>query len=213
MKTLACLILSLQGEDSAQEALRKLAARFEKAATLSCKVTQSRTTALLEKPLISKGTLYYRREPGRLVFRLTEPRATEIHLDRTTYQVYRPAEKRLERTEFEDEALGAHLLEIFRPKVESIEKRFTVKATAREGGETEIQLIPTDEKIRRRLAALTLTVHGPDATLRRIVTTDSDGDTVRLDLSDLSINPQLPKETFDLKVAEGTRVLQHSVKK
>ena len=213
MKTLACLILSLQGEDSAKEALRRLSARLEKAETLSCKMTQSRTTALLEKPLVSKGTLYYRRNPGRLVFRLTEPRTTEIHLDRTTYQVYRPSENRLERTKFEDEAIGAHLLDVFRPKVESIEKRFTVKATAKEDGETEIHLVPTDDKIRRRLAALTLTVHGPDATLRRIVTTDADGDTVRLDLTDLSINPQLPKETFDLKVPEGTRVLQHSVKK
>ena len=209
----AVLLLLLQSTDEAQETLRKLSARLEKAETLSCKVKQSRTTALLLKPLVSSGMLFYRRKPGRLVFRLTDPRTTEIHLDRKTYQVYRPAEKRLERTVFEGEALGAHLLEIFKPRVETIKKRFTLTASEGKDGETVIRMVPTDEKLRKRLTALTITVHDADATLRQIVITDPDGDTIRMDLTDLKINPKLQKKTFELIVGPGTRVLRHVLKK
>lgn len=200
-------------EDAARLALRKLAERFRDLKTLSCSVAQERRTALLEKPIASSGTMFYRREPGRLVFRMTEPRTTEIHMDRTAYQVWRPDEKRLERIEFEDDELTGRLLMVFQPKEEEVGKSFAVRAGASKDGDLEVRLEPSDDRVRKRLRLLVLTVRESDGALRRIRYEDAGGDEVRFDLTDVKVNPDLPAATFELAVPEGTKVFRHAVKR
>ena len=212
---LALLVLALQAapaDDAARAALGKLSERFRDLKTLSCSIAQERRTALLEKPIASAGTMVYRREPGRLVFRMSAPRTTEIHMDRTTYQVHRPDEKRLERIEFENDELTGRLLMVFQPKEEEVGKAFAVRAGASKDGRIEVRLEPQDEKVRKRLRRLVLTIRESDGALERILYEDADGDEVRFDLTDVKLNPELPAETFELKVPEGTKVFRHVMK-
>jgi outer membrane lipoprotein-sorting protein len=197
------LLLAALLQDPAED-LRKLAERMKDAKTMTCKVRQVRKTALVEQPLVSSGTLAYRRAPGRLVFRLSEPRTSEIHMDRATYQVYRPDEKRLERMEFEDDALTGQLLTLFEPKPDALGKSFKLSRAG-----DDILLEPLDEKVRKRVASLSLTLK--DGDLRRLRYTQADGDEVTLEMSDVRLNPDLPADAFDLKIPEGTRVLTHKV--
>ena len=208
---LACPAAAAQ-DDDARAALQKLADRLKDVKTLSAKVAQSRKTALLDAPLVSSGTLLYRREPARLVFRMTEPRVTEIHLDRSAYQVYRPDEKRLERIEFENDDVTGRLLMVFQPKADEIGKAFGIRTGESAKGEIVVLLEPVDEKVRRRVRRLALTLGEPDAALKRIVFTDPDGDEVRLDLSEVALDPTLDAAAFELKVPEGTRILKHAAK-
>jgi outer membrane lipoprotein-sorting protein len=221
MKLLLALLLAADLQDDALvaaqaapggDALRKLAERFRDAKTLSAKVVQSRRTSLLREAIMSSGMLYYRRDPARLVFRLSEPRTTEIHLDRSAYQVFRPEAKRLERMEFEEGTAAARLLMLFDPKPEEIEKAFALSSAPAAEGETETLLEPKDDRARRRLRRLSLTLATKDGALRRITVTDADGDETRFDLSALELNPDLPPKTFGLELPEGTRVLRHAVK-
>jgi len=206
------LASSAQEEDPAKAALKRLGERLKDAKTLSAKVVQSRKTALLDRPIVSSGTLAYRREPGRLVFRITEPRVTEIHIDRASYQVYRPDEKRLERIEFSDDALLGRLLMIFEPKADEIGKAFMVRKGESAKGRIEVLLEAVDESVKKRMTRLSLSLDEADATLRKIVTVDAEGDEVSFELSDLKINPELDAGTFELKVPEGTRVLKHAAR-
>ena len=201
---MSLLVAMLLAQDPAAEALRRLGERMKDVGTLSCRIRQIRKTALIETPLVSAGTMSYRREPGRLVFRLTEPRTSEIHMDRTAYQVYRPYEKRLERIEFEDDALTSQLLMLFDPKPEAMGKAF--KMSRMDG---DILLEPLDEKVKKRLASLSLTLKGDE--IRRLRYVQADGDEVSFELSDVKLNPPLAADAFELKVPEGTRVLTHKV--
>jgi outer membrane lipoprotein-sorting protein len=215
MRALAGLLLFVQAapsDEAAREALRKLSEKFKDLRTLSCAVTQERRTALLEKPISSSGTMLYRRDPGRLVFRMSDPRTTEIHMDRSTYQVYRPDEKRLERIDFENDELTGRLLMVFQPQVEEVGKTFAVRAGAAKEGETEIRLEPQDKSVLKRLTRLCLTVRSSDGALLRIVYEDAEGDEVKFELKDVRLNPDLPAEAFELKVPEGTRVFRHAMK-
>jgi outer membrane lipoprotein-sorting protein len=207
------LLLALLLQDPAADALKRLAERMKDVRVLTCTIRQERRTALIERPLTSAGTMAYRRDPGRLVFRLTEPRASEIHMDRGAYQVYRPDEKRLERIEFEDDALTGQLLALFDPKPETVGKRFAMKRVDGPDGLIELRFDPVDEQVKRRVASISLTLGEADATIRRIRYVQADGDAVSFDLSDVRLNPELPPSTFDLKVPEGTRVLTHKVGK
>lgn len=199
-----------QDDPAAREALARLGARLKEARTLSARVVQERKTALLEEPLRSSGTLYYRREPARLVLQLSDPRPVTVHLDRSSYQVYRPDEKRLERFDFEDPEMGPRLLAAFEPRSEDVGKAFTVRRGEAGPGEVEIVLEPRDPKLARRVRRLVLRTD-PEGLLRRIVFTDPDGDEVTFLLSDVKLNPEIPADTFELGVPEGTRILRHSV--
>lgn len=198
---------------AAKAALRKLADRFKEARTLSARVRQSRRTELLDKPIVSSGMMYYRRDPARLVFRLTEPRKAEIHMDRTSYQVYRPDEKRLERTDFENDEVTGKILMVFEPKPDELGKSFAVRGGESKDGRIEVRLEPADEKVRRRLKRVSLSIAEADGALGRLSYFDGEGDEVTLDLSDVAINPDLAADLFALQVPEGTRVLRRTVKK
>lgn len=199
-----------QDDPAAREALARLGARLKEARTLSARIVQERKTALLEEPLRSSGTLYYRREPARLVLVLTDPRPATVHLDRSSYQVYRPDEKRLERFDFEDPEMGPRLLAAFEPRSEEVGKVFTARLGQAGPGEVEIVLEPRDPKLARRLRRLVLGTD-PEGLLRRIVFTDPEGDEVTFTLSEVALNPELPSGLFELRVPEGTRILRHSV--
>jgi outer membrane lipoprotein-sorting protein len=209
---LAPLARAQEVDPDARAALRKLGERMKDAKTLSAHVVQSRKTALLDEPIVSSGTLYYRKEPARLVFRLTSPQVSEVHLDASAYQVYRPDEKRLERFEFEDQSISGKLLLAFQPKADEIGKAFSIRKGASRPGEVEIVLEPTDPKVRKRIVRLALTLDEKDSLLRRIATVDADGDEIRFDLSEVTIDPPLDPATFELRVPEGTRVLKQAAK-
>jgi outer membrane lipoprotein-sorting protein len=196
---------------AAKAAFKKLADKFKDVRTLSAKVVQQRRTELLDTPVTSSGTMYYRREPARLVFHLTEPRKAEIHLERTSYQVYRPDEKRLERTDFTTEDVSTKILMVFEPKPDEIGKAFTIRGGESRDGRIDVLMESSDEKVRKRLQKVTLTIVEADGTLRRIVYVDGEGDEVRFDLAEVAINPELAPEVFTLKIPEGTRVLRRSL--
>jgi outer membrane lipoprotein-sorting protein len=196
---------------AAKAALEKLAARMKDVRTLTAKVIQSRKTELLDKPIVSSGTMAYRRNPARLVFHLTDPRRAEIHLDQTSYQVYRPDEKRLERIDFAGEDITSKILMMFEPKTDDIGKAFAVRGGETKDGAIEVRLESGNEQFRKRMKKIALTVGVADGDLRRIAYTDAEGDEIQFDLSEVLINPDLPAETFALKTPEGTRVLRRSV--
>lgn len=207
----ALALQSSSTDAAAQAALRKLADRLREAKTLSARVVQQRRTELLDQPIVSSGRMFYRREPARLVFDLTEPRKAEIHMDRGSYQVYRPDEQRLERTDFGGEDVAGKILMVFEPRAEDLGKAFTVRGGESRDGRIEVRLEPADEKVRKRLRRVTLTIGESDGALSRMSYVDGDGDEVTFELHDVVINPELPPERFALKVPEGTRVIRRTV--
>lgn len=192
-------LLLLTGQDAGP--LDRLREALKDVRTLSCTLVQRRKTALLAEPIVSSGTLVYRRDPARLVFRFDSPRRTVIHLDRRSYQVHRPDDRRLERLDFADDGVAAYLLALFDPGGKELERAFAVR-----GGDP-LTLEPREEKVRERIASIRLHL-AADGTPRRIVTADADGDTVEFELSGVKRNPDLPEKTFVLEVPPGTKVLR-----
>jgi outer membrane lipoprotein-sorting protein len=211
------LVLALAGlgaqssDEAAAAALRKLSEKMREARTLSARVVQTRRTELMDKPITSSGLMYYRRDPARLVFHLAEPRKAEIHMDRTSYQVFRPDEKRLERTDFGNEDVSGKILMMFEPKADELGKTFAIRGGTAKDGLIEVRLESSDEKVRKRLRKIVLLIAEADGALRSLAYTDGEGDEVKFDLSDVAINAAIAPEVFTLKVPEGTRVLRHSL--
>ena len=215
----AILVFSLaalgaqSSDEAATAALRKLADRMREARTLSARVVQTRRTELTDKPITSSGLMYYRRDPARLVFHLAEPRKAEIHMDKTSYQVYRPDDKRLERTDFGNEDVSGKILMMFEPRTDELGKAFSIRGGGVKDGLIEVRLESSDEKVRKRLRKIVLLIAAADGALRSLAYTDGEGDEVRFEFSDLVLNADLSPDLFNLKVPEGTRVLRRTVGK
>ena len=208
------LVFTLQeapADVAAKAALQKLTAKMKDVHTLTASVTQSRKTELLDKPIVSSGSMAYRRDPALLVFHLTEPRKAEVHLDKSSYQVYRPDEKRLERIDFDSGDVTAKILMVFEPKADEIGKAFAVKGGEVHEGAIDVHLESSDERFKKRMKKIVLTIAEADGALRRISYTDAEGDEVQFDLDKVEVNPPLPADAFALKIPEGTRVLRRSV--
>src|SRR5262245_28072306 len=107
-------------QDDAKAVLGRLADRMREAKTFTARFTQTRRSALMEKPLVSSGRLAWRRDPEALAFLLQEPARSEVRFERGLYSVYRPADRQLERFELEDEAATRGLFAAFSPDPEKV---------------------------------------------------------------------------------------------
>jgi len=196
----ATLALLLQGD--AESALRKLEERARPVRTVSADFVQHRRTPLMKEPLKSSGTLHYRRDPERLVFLFTSPRASVVHLDRSWYRVYRPEARQLEEFELGDSESARWLFMAFHPRVDDVAKAFRLKTDG-----ADIAFEPRGGAVIKRLS---MRVEGD--VVRRIEYVDADDEEVTFELSSLAIDPKVAPETFDLKVPDGVRVLRHRKK-
>jgi outer membrane lipoprotein-sorting protein len=213
---LVLLVPAGGGDEAAREALGKFSDRFRELRGLSASFVQSRRTALLSEPIRSSGKLHYRRDPAHLVFEVEKPHRSFVHFDGKTYRVYRPDEKQLEQYEIEDAEMARWLFMAFNPKVEEIEKSFAIKSGAAKEDTLEVVLVPSEGKLLKAVAKLTLVLARGDAPgdplLRKIGYVDPDQDEVTFEISNAALNPALPPETFELKLPEGVKVFKHKKK-
>jgi outer membrane lipoprotein-sorting protein len=100
----------------------------------------------------------------------------------------------------------------FNPDIAKIQRSCAVRLKDHRDGVVVVGLEPTDPKSRRFFTTLTLSIAEADGTLRGISYKDADGDDVQFELTDVQIGPDLPAETFQLKVPDGVRVLTHKIK-
>jgi outer membrane lipoprotein-sorting protein len=205
------IALLAQAEDG-RKTLQALADKHRDVRSLQAGYVQERRSALMEKPLVSKGTLFWRREPGCLVFDVTEPRRSRIRLDATSYQVHRPDERQAERFQFASNELARSLFQVFAPEPAKLEEALRLESYEVEEGVGTLRLRPVAERLKAFLGSLSLAVRLADTTLVRVAYTDGEGDEVRIELSDLKRNPAIDPSVFEARVPEGTRWIVHEVK-
>ncbi|MCA8958883.1 MAG: outer membrane lipoprotein carrier protein LolA [Planctomycetes bacterium] len=113
-------------EAAARAALEKLAARHATMTTMRGSFIQEIHTPLAKKPLVSRGEMFFRREPACAVFELLEPRRSTIRFDEKSYRIYRPAEERAETFVFKSDDLAGSFVRVFAPRAQEREKVFRV---------------------------------------------------------------------------------------
>lgn len=196
------------GIEACRRALTKLSARHGGAKIITASYRQERTTALLKRPLISTGTLALRKDPACMIFRAAGKHPTTIRLTYESYEVLRASRKTLERTPLADRSLPDALFQAMAPQLQRLEKSFVIVESWRLGAALEIRLRPR-EKGSEFVRDITLVIDEKRHELRRIAYRDPQGDQVSLILSELRLDPKLPKKTFELVVPDGTKVLVH----
>ena len=193
--------------------LEKVAAGLEGVAFLRAKYTQTQHLATLLKPRVTKGRLFFRRDPACLLLHVAPEGELRIRMDETSHRVYRPKDKRAERYLFETNHLNRALMRCFTSEIRELEKTFEIRAFRALEDTIEIDLAPRDEKARTFLRLLTLRIRATDAAIVSIAYVDAGGDEVRIDLSSVEKAPK-PEEVralFDAELPDDVRLFERTV--
>lgn len=165
--------------------------------TLEAEFVQSRSLAILSRPIVSRGRLAYRR-PGDLRWEYTTPLASVLIVHGGTAARYLRRDGKLvaDATERTD-ALAAVLGEInlwlsgdfgaskmFRP------------ALKHDGKKAKVELVPIEPSVRAILQSVVLKLGDKPGTVEAIVIDEGQDGTTHIDFSKLRVNEALAADAF-----------------
>ncbi|KAA3611760.1 MAG: outer membrane lipoprotein carrier protein LolA [Planctomycetota bacterium] len=205
--------LSQEEVAQARSWLTSLATTHSSLTALEAQYRQERHSLLLKKPLVAKGRFLYRPQPGCLVFQCHEPQQIILRLDGKSYQSFHPKEKRAERFLFSSNELANALMLVFQPNPKEIEKSFAYDhlETLKDGSH-RLGLKPTRETVREFLTYLEIHLEKDGKGLRGVRYLDADTDEIRLQWTQMKLNPKLEENAFGDKLPLGTKVVKHKIR-
>lgn len=215
----------------AERLLGLLAGRSGRSRVLVADYTQRRTTALSDRPLVSRGEFVFVREPACVLFRASAPRVSLVRLTPRRYEVYRPDRKRLERILLDGPQLAEGLFAAVGGDSARLLREFTVVGCARvapadpagmpavdpavatqpEPGPVRLAAItlePRDVAVRRQLRELVVTVAEADGELAGVAYRDASGDLIAIELRDVRADPE-PAPSVELPLPDDVQIVEH----
>lgn len=166
--------------------------------TLTATFVERSTSALLEKPVIARGTVAVER-PSRIVLRYSEPAGRTVLVDGNTLLVAWPSRGIRQRQD-----IGASQKRVQQYFVDKspreLRRHFRIGATIapERPGLWHVDMEPTRKQIRQGVARIELWIDRQTILPASMRLTFPDGETKLMDFSDVRANPALPPGTFDV---------------
>jgi outer membrane lipoprotein carrier protein len=175
-------------------ALEKLLRAFDEAqrttTTLVAEFTEEKRLKLLEKPVISKGELYFNR-PNQVRWEYTSPDRKVFVITEDRYVAYYPALKRAEEVPIR-KFVGKRLFRFIGlgQSIDDLGKsyHFRLDTTDTTPGTQLLVLTPRKKKVRDRMVDLRIWVDSTTHLPKRLQYRETDGDTTTLEFRDLRPN-------------------------
>ena len=188
--------------------LRRLAEKQRSVQTLSAEIVQKRTSPLLAEPAVAHGKLYWQK-PDRLRIDFDSPHPAVLLMTPEALVFY---DKALEQAERIARTHGHPLWESVQrftadlgKGTAGLDRDFTV-SVQRRGEHYEMVLTPRTAALRRRLAAIRVSVHAKTELPSRIRVQGKRGHTTVLEFSELRVNPRLAPGLFRLRLPDTVEV-------
>ena len=192
------------GVDAGKDALQSLQGAYGATNALTARYTQSRTSALMKSPLVSEGQLAFTRAPAVLRF---ETPSSVIRVTDEAYEVFRKKANVVEQASLPKEAWTSLLFATFSKQMDALLERMTVVGSAKEGARRVVRLAPRTPEDRAKVRAVQVTIDEKAGQLVALAYTDSGGDEVRIELSDVKALDALPEAATALGApADAKRV-------
>jgi outer membrane lipoprotein-sorting protein len=166
--------------------------------TLTARFTETTTAALLERPLVARGTLYVQRtKPARVAMHYSDPAGRTILIDGNrmvtswpSRQLHASSDIGRAQREIEKYFGAADARELRR--LFDIELR---DASSRPGTH-EVSMTPKQKRISETLTRLELWVNDPSGLLNAMRMTFANGDTKLMEFEDVAANPAIDPAVF-----------------
>jgi len=193
----AGLIRSIDGQ---QQSIQTLTAHF----------SQKKETALVKSPLVSSGTVRYKR-PNRIYWHYDRPEATEIALDGKKMVIYSPERGQAEQYTLSRGHRLTQVLEpltaIFQKTFAQLEEDYTLSYDGVEGDRLHrFGLIPKEARLRKFMIRVDLWIDKTSGAVLRFEMLEANGDRLILKFTNLQINPPLTDDDLQIRTHPSVRV-------
>ena len=173
--------------------------------TLSASFVQQKQTAMLKKPLVSRGQV---RSSGSVVrWDTTLPQPTVLYADERDLRLYYP-QQNLEEI-YPIQQRMADLLTSPLPRLDAIKSHFQIErayGTPSANGPLMLRLTPIDPELQKHVQEVVVTIDRASGILQQVQTTDADGDQTQIEFANVKVNQPLDKSELELKVPAGTKI-------
>jgi outer membrane lipoprotein carrier protein len=204
---LAALVAAAARADGPKldEILARIEERGREIMDFRARFRQEKTIYVLEKPLVSQGTVLFRR-PGALRWETDAPEPSTLVIDETGMKVYLPRLKQLEVYDLPGkEALGA-LMPLFGQSAADLGRMYEVSLGSGAKDEVILELVPRSERVRRVVARIEVALAAGTLLPRRLATLDANGDAATTTFESVEPNVGLTQADMTLVVPPGTTV-------
>jgi len=167
--------------------------------TLTADFTESTTSSLLARPLVSHGTLAVQR-PSRVILRYSEPEARVVLIDGDRMTMTWPSRQLRQETDIK-RAQSRVQRYFVQGSAEELRREFDIelRSTSERPGTQEVRLRPKRKLIRETLTTLELWVDPSTSLLSAMRMTFANGDTKTMTLARVVSNPALGPDTFSVE--------------
>ncbi len=198
-----------QGQDVA-ELIRSIDGRQQKIQTLTAHFSQKKETALVKAPLLSSGTVKYKR-PNRIYWQYDHPEATEMALDGKKMVIYSPGRGQAEQYSLTRGHRLTQFLEpltnIFQKTFAQLEEGYAISYDGLEGDRLyRFGLMPKEARIQKFLSRVDLGIDKTSGAILRFKMLEANGDCLSLEFTNLQINPPLTDDDLQIKIPPSVRV-------
>jgi outer membrane lipoprotein-sorting protein len=194
-----------------ESAVRELAGRADEVGDLSARYEERKHTALLKKPLVTRGRV--RIVGHRARWDAEAPHRTVTLLDQSEVRIYYP-----ERSMVEVYPIAAHLqfpTVSPLPRWKELAEHFRVEPRSAQEGDPQgaaehllLRLTPVQPALRDYVATVDVAIDRSSGLLRQAEITDPDGDRTVMLFSDVQTNTGLAPHDLDLDLPAGTQVVR-----
>lgn len=200
-----------RGADPAvEEILARLDRAQQQIRTLRARIVETRELAVLEKPEVLRGTLYFSR-PGRVRWEYDWPERRVYVLADGELRGLIPSQKRAERLDISRRQDRIERMLALGQSAEDLRREFRidrVEQDTTDAAADELRLVPRSRRVRRRVQELRLWVDRETGLLDRIRVVTGGGDIVTLEITEIEVNPELSASLFRLEFPRGVEVAE-----
>ncbi|MBI3098327.1 MAG: outer membrane lipoprotein carrier protein LolA [Planctomycetes bacterium] len=205
--------LSARGDEppSPSAVMARWAAKTKEVRSVTASFIQTRRMKIFTEPIVSKGKLLMRIEPGRtsILWHTIEPEEGYTSITPERILTWLPAEKSAEEIPFgkAQEPFARLLLGPVLPA--GIEADFEITESADPApahGEASQVLIPRSEAVRRIVAGIRIVVDEESGLVKRLAISEPSGDRIEVALADFSVNPPLDPAALDVPIPADVKV-------
>ena len=164
--------------------------------TVTARFTESTTSSLLSRPLVTRGTLAVER-PSKIVLRYTEPEPRTILIDRNTLTLDWPSHAVRQQSDIA--AAQGRIEKYFLDKTpDELRRNFTITAVEADdrAGTWRVTMVPTRKQIQQGLTRLELWIDRTSTLLSAMRMTFPNADTKLMVFENVVVNGPIDPKIF-----------------
>jgi outer membrane lipoprotein carrier protein len=204
-------LVGLAQRGGLEEFLGRVNDKLSSVQTLSASFTQTRDTSPAGQKMEARGKLFLNK-PRKVLLDYEKPERQKFLVNDSVVMIYVPSLNQAQKYDLSGKLESDNLFVFWEP-LDKLQEQFTMTQIRQKGtGLKYVELVPKDKV---RWEALKRIVLGIDTELLLptvIEVEELGGDSVKLTLSNVKMNPKLDSSIFTLKLAAGVEVIDFTKK-